>query len=212
MANKAIIQKESGPIAKQITLSALRALSKNKRFDHKPEIINADLIPKFHERVVEKHLKNKTEEKTKIIEKKSSIIKPVSSIKIENRNMPPQISPLRQQPRPIQPVSPPIIPQKLGEYGKIDNLIKDPTLTLIECPGINKNLYVLQMGRRQITNIILTKEEILQILKRISEKTKIPLIPGNFRAITDNFFISAIISDAEVQFIIKKQSPYTLLK
>jgi hypothetical protein len=216
MVAKSRLQKKPGPIARQITLSILRALSKNKRISHNKEVINADLIPKFHERVIEKHLKNKTEERTKMEEKRKGIIPLTSQKTIQSakQGIAPQIPQVMPQisPRLIPQINPAIVPQKTGEYGKIDNLLKDPTLTLIECPGINKNIYVFQMGRRQITNIVLSKEDIMEILKKFSDKTKIPIIPGSFRAVTDNFFISAMVSEAELQFIIKKQSPYLLIQ
>lgn len=184
-----------GFITKNIALSAIKTMPSTSRSLPKRDVINADLIPKFHEKVVEKRL-----EKTNEIRppKKTFFQKPARIQKAPPKILAPQMSTMNVRP-------------SLGEYGRIDPLIRDQTVVVIECPGINKALFVLKMGRRQMTNITLTKEEIMNIIKKVSEKAKIPYMEGSFQAVADNFFINANISEQEIQFIIKKQTPYALL-
>lgn len=97
-------------------------------------------------------------------------------------------------------------------YGKIDILLKDSSISAIECPGPNKELFVFRGGTKQITRITLSKEEIKQLLEIISKKARIPLISGIFRVAIDNFIIHAIVSKIiNLKFIIRKDIHYPSL-
>jgi hypothetical protein len=53
--------------------------------------------------------------------------------------------------------------------------------------------------------LALSENEILSILKEFSERTKVPLIPGVFKALYNNLLITAIVSEsAGNRFIIEK--------
>ncbi|MBU3924243.1 MAG: hypothetical protein KJ592_04960, partial [Nanoarchaeota archaeon] len=68
---------------------------------------------------------------------------------------------------------------------------------------------VVQMGRKQMTNIFLSKEEIDAVLEKISGEVHIPLLDGVFRAAVDGFSISAIISGMiGSRFVIKKAGAF----
>jgi hypothetical protein len=46
-------------------------------------------------------------------------------------------------------------------------------------------------------------------MSSISEQTKIPLIPGIFKAVLNNLIITAVLSDyVGTRFIIQKRSPF----
>jgi hypothetical protein len=85
-------------------------------------------------------------------------------------------------------------------------LISDPSVQSINCPGPEKNLVLMRFGMPQATNIVLTADEIKSFLKEISEKTKIPLLPGIFKVIYQNLIITAIVSEfVGTKFVIEKK-------
>jgi hypothetical protein len=100
-----------------------------------------------------------------------------------------------------------------GEYGKLTPIIQDVSISSIECPGPGKNINIIRAGQKQFTKIILSPHEINDLLEDFSQKANIPLIEGIFRAAVDDLIINAIISDSiGSRFIIKKQTPYSILE
>lgn len=94
------------------------------------------------------------------------------------------------------------------DLGKLNLLVSDVGVESIECLGPNKGVLVKKSGRVQRTNVILTKEEIKKVIKDFSEKTKIPLTQGTFKAILGNLIITAILSDfVGTKFILQKKNP-----
>lgn len=95
------------------------------------------------------------------------------------------------------------------DLGKLNKLVKDPVVKIIECNGANEDVIVRVPNERK-TGIELTKEEIDSIIKIFSEKAKIPAEEGVFRVAVGNLLFSAIISDVVgSKFIIKKIPPRT---
>lgn len=113
------------------------------------------------------------------------------------------------------PVNEKILSQKLKvpqfsqesqlDLWKLNSLIQDINVLSIVCNGSEENLLVKgSFGTRQ-TNIILSKDEIGQILGKFSEATKIPIYEGIFKVAFGGLTISAIISDVVgSKFIIRK--------
>tara|TARA_Y100000034_G_C6754381_1_gene335556 strand:- start:187 stop:822 length:636 start_codon:yes stop_codon:yes gene_type:complete len=98
--------------------------------------------------------------------------------------------------------------QGYPELGKLNTLISDAGIESVECFGPNKNILVKKGGRIQRTKIILTKEEIKQILRDFSQKTKIPLTKGTFKAALGNLILTAILSEfVGTKFILQKKNP-----
>ncbi len=93
-----------------------------------------------------------------------------------------------------------------NEFVKIIQLINDPRIRKIECLGENKNLEVsLNNGEERETTIKLTKEEIINIIKKMSELTRIPIQEGIFHVQYNNIDFAAIISEfSSPKFIIEK--------
>lgn len=105
---------------------------------------------------------------------------------------------------PIPPKQPPVNPGEIN-FEKLMFLVKDPTVTYIECPGINKNVIIKKVGMTLKTQIILGKDEILRIIKSFSETARIPLIEGLLTARIQNLEISAIVTEkGNSSFIIRK--------
>lgn len=182
---------ENSPIVKTIVLSVLKQMGnedlENKSFAKR---INSDLIPNIYGNKVGQE-----------------IMKPVAS-PVQKPGM--QVS-MIHQPRPAQ--RPMFVPPVQGEFGKITMFLKDVAVTYIDCPGPDKDIFLIRAGRKMSGGFSLTKEEIGKILNVISEKASIPLVEGVFRAAVDNFIINAVVSDSiGSRFVIKKQTPYTLIK
>lgn len=91
------------------------------------------------------------------------------------------------------------------ELGKLNILVNDPQVKVIECHGPGENITVTGgMGMKK-TGIILEKEEIDNIIKKFSEETKIPVQEGIFKVVAGRLIFLAIISDiVGSKFIIKK--------
>lgn len=144
----------------------------------------------------------------------------------EQRLVPVQISPVQKplavptskspavQPavKPVQAVKPRVLiaPAYPGmiELGKLNILVQDPGVTMIECTGPEKIILVRSSGRTSMTNITLTQKEILDIINRFSERARIPVISGLFKAVVGNLIITAVISElVGNRFIISKIAP-----
>lgn len=88
---------------------------------------------------------------------------------------------------------------------KLSPLIKDPLVRIMECNGPGENIFVTGTMGRKRTGIILSKEEIDEIIKIFSESTKIPIEDGMNKFVFGKLVLSAIVSEViGSKFIIKK--------
>lgn len=149
---------------------------------------------------------------------KSIMPKPIQRVKTIPRYIPqprrilnrPNIRsmPIQQMPRMnFKPGAPQLGVNLIGlGLGKFDFLLSDPGVISIECPGPDKPILVNKNGIVQISNIRLKKEDIDNIIKEISEKTRIPLLQGVFKAAFGQFILTAIISEfVGTRFLIQKK-------
>lgn len=115
-------------------------------------------------------------------------------------------SPIPQPTQPQQQIPQPSSPETPEDvWKKINLLIKDPRVSAVECPGPNKFLLVKIGGRIKLTKTTLTETGIKQVIETFSQKAKIPIIGGVFKAAADNLVITAVISDfVGSRFIISK--------
>jgi len=91
---------------------------------------------------------------------------------------------------------------------KIKSLFLDPGIVMVECHGPNKPMSISKMGVVSTSNVFLTEEEINDFMKDVSQKTRIPLIGGLFKALLGNFLISAVVSEVVgTKFIIRRRQP-----
>jgi hypothetical protein len=150
--------------------------------------------------------------------------------KMDQRNLPNQLKVLAR-PAPTQvpvrrvraPIPPPRIPEptlpptvsylrptpdaEQIDLGKLNPLIQDPLVKIIECNGAEENVFVIGIMGRKPTRIKLNKEELREIIDKVSKATKIPAHEGLFKAALGRFVISAVISDiAGIRFVIRKIS------
>ena len=115
-----------------------------------------------------------------------------------------------QQQIPIQNAPPPMYEQiPLSHFDKLNSLINNPSISSIECPGPGRNLIITQQGFIKTIPLTLTQDEINEVMMDISEKTRIPMIEGGFRATLDELIISAVISEfVGTRFYIQKKPSY----
>ncbi len=123
----------------------------------------------------------------------------VLSVKQEK---PPQIQAVHHSNMPLAPNAPQVIP---AGYGRLNNLINDPSISSIEYVGENLPIKINRMGKTQATNIILSNEEVNSILSYVSGKTRIPVENQVFKVALDNLLFNAVISqEVGNRFLIKK--------
>lgn len=93
--------------------------------------------------------------------------------------------------------------------GKLANVLIDPSVMSIECPGPFKNLLVNRSGSIQTSAITLTPDEINSIMNNISQQTRIPVTLGVFRAALQDLVVTAVLSDfVGTRFVIQKRNPF----
>lgn len=179
------------PIVRAIVLKILSNL-RDQNFKESPGRIDVDFVPSV--KGADKGLK-------KSIMQRGAI--PISR-------------PITETPKPvsIRPAQKPIpkprtyvaAPAAEGEYGKIQTLLNDRAISYIECPGKDKQVWIMRMGQKQITKIVLTEEEIGNLLKTFSEKAMIPLNEGVFKVAVDDLVVNAVVSEVVGnKFVIRRQ-------
>jgi len=107
-----------------------------------------------------------------------------------------------QMPKPQIPVKPimPAVPQmppiqKIPIMDRLNRIFSDPAVQALNCPGPNKNILITKMGRIQASQTSFTEQEIRDFMSELSEKTKIPLIPGLIKVIFQNLIITSVVSE-----------------
>ena len=81
------------------------------------------------------------------------------------------------------------------DLGKLNSLVRDPMVRIIESNGPNQKIVVMGTMGRKNTSISLNKEEIDFIIKSFSHATKIPVQEGIFKVVFGRLVLSAIVSD-----------------
>ena len=90
------------------------------------------------------------------------------------------------------------------DLSKINPLIKDPAVRVIEGNPDEKVIVTGSMGTKP-TTIVLNKEDIDRIINKFSEVSKIPVSEGIYRVVVGNLTLSAVISEiVGSRFVIKK--------
>lgn len=131
---------------------------------------------------------------------------PISSVRPQQVARAPPNTPQSQPIIQMNPVNNQT-PRQLA-LGKITSIISDPAVISVECPGPGKNILVNRSGVIQTAPIVLSAEEIKEIMREISEQTRIPLIIGVFKAAINNLIITAVISEfVGTRFVIQKMAP-----
>ncbi|MBI2042797.1 hypothetical protein HYT25_00210 [Candidatus Pacearchaeota archaeon] len=91
------------------------------------------------------------------------------------------------------------------DVGKLNPLVKDPQVNLIECPGPDGNITVSGSMGTKSTGISLSRDEISDIIDRFSKASKIPVHEGVFKVVVGRLIFMAIVSEIiGSRFTIKK--------
>lgn len=189
------------PFIRKFVLAILRDIKTRNIVREEKYVVHADLVPKFSERVMRASM-----EMPRVLRRNPIV-------------MPPRAPVRKVVPQAIVPPRPQIVPSMISgnvglsqEYGRITPLLDDDSISTIECQGAEKSVMIIRGGRRQPTRIVLSADEIKEILEKVSDAVHIPILEGVFRAAIDNFSINAIVSDIiGSRFVIKKQNAYFLL-
>ena len=193
---------------KQEIKKQLKKLEKVKTEDFNSEEWESSILGKKLPTLTKQKLSHK---ETNLLDPFSKKFKPlpVSSRQIPLRPFP---GPLRipeiRFPQRLQYLRP--IPTNIEiNLVKLNPLVRDPKVKIIECHGPDQNLVVKgDMGTKK-AKITLNKEEIDEIIQIFSKATKIPVQEGIYKIVIGKLVLSAIISDViGTKFIIKKMSPY----
>ena len=172
---------------------------------------------KLRERIKENIEKKEEERKFMQIIEKKEIIRELEQIplreKIKEKRKPffyQKIKQIRDQmPETIKNILPIPTSEQL-DLGKLNPLITDPTINLIECEAPNTYITIRRLKNETRTiNIKLTEKEIEEIIRKFSGASKIPFEKGAFRAAFGRWIISAVISDVtSSSFVITKMMPF----
>jgi hypothetical protein len=102
--------------------------------------------------------------------------------------------------------------QKSGEEPRVyimdalNPILADPSVQNINCPGPDRYLLVTRMGLVQSSNMRFAAEDINNFMKDISQKTRIPLLPGLFKVAYGNYIVTAVVSEfVGTKFIIERK-------
>jgi len=126
--------------------------------------------------------------------RKPSAGRRIQILRIPEPKLPPRLQYLRPTPTNIQ-----------IDLEKLNPLIKDPAVKIIECNGADEYITVKGTMGTKKTDIILNKDEINQIIRKFSETAKIPIQEGVFKVVVGQLILLAIISEVvDSKFIIKK--------
>ncbi len=91
------------------------------------------------------------------------------------------------------------------DLDKLNPLVRDPAVNVIECSGPDKKVHVLGAMGKKPTGIVLTKEEIDSVIERFSQETRIPIHEGVFKMVFGKLILTAIVSEVVgSKFIITK--------
>lgn len=115
---------------------------------------------------------------------------------IPDVNLPPRFDYLRPVPKEMS-----------VDLKKLNPLIKDMNVRIIECEGAEQNVIVKgKMGEKK-TPIVLNNDEINDIVNIFSKETKIPLHEGVYKVVLGNLIFLAIVSEViGSKFIIRKMN------
>ena len=96
---------------------------------------------------------------------------------------------------------------------KLNKIINDKSVQMIECPGPGKNVLVKIRNKVNVTKLNLNEAEIKNIIIYFSDYARIPIVGGILKTSVDNIMISAVVSEyAGSRFIINKKNPYDLIE
>lgn len=90
------------------------------------------------------------------------------------------------------------------DLGKLNPLLNDQNVVSIECRGAGTSVFVNGSMGRKPTNILLSREEIDEIINTFSRNARIPVEDGLFKVAYGGLVLTATVSSSGSNFIVKK--------
>ena len=111
-----------------------------------------------------------------------------------------------------KPIAPAMIASlQIPVFDRLKPYITDPSVQSINCQGPDKNIILTRFGMPQTVSLAFRADEITSFLKDMSDRTKIPLLPGVFKIAYQNFILTAIVSEfIGTKFLIEKRTQIPL--
>ena len=192
----------------------VKKVNAEKKEQQKEEQKQVAQVKQLEKKAVEKIVHEKEKRDKNVLEGmiKSPFNIPEREIFLEDRpfrSFSPRIQPTRTGQKSIMPPMfqfsgtrlPPTveyikpIPTPLEiDLKKLNPLIKDPFVRVIECPGQNEKTIVMGTMGRKPTGIVLTKEDIDEVIKIFVDASKIPFHEGLNKVVFGKLIFSAITS------------------
>jgi len=194
---------------------------KNPRFLTPVKIIKPitreEIKEKVKERTFEKNKKNILQELKSPLSKKKSLIneiiikypkEPFSNSFQKQEIKKPKNQRILRIPEPrlperLQYLKPSPVYEEIN-LGKLNPLIKDFNVDVIECFGTNQKIIVEGKMGKKPTGITLTQEELKEIISEFSKKSKIPFGEGISKVAVGKLTFTLIKNESEIHFTIKK--------
>ena len=173
-------------------VSQLQNLLKGQVKEERENIVQAikRVLPKKKEELVEKDLEFHDVFKSL----KPKPLQRRRVLTIPEMNLPAHLQYLKPIPRDIK-----------IDLEKLEPLMRDPAVKMIECDGPDEHIFVRGNMGAKSTSVVLNKEEIKKVIKKFSELSRIPVQEGIYKVAVGKFILSAIISEVVgSKFIIKK--------
>lgn len=171
-------------------LQKIVELEESKRKEKVPSDFSVEYTP------IKKELREKIPVRPVFIARPKQIIRPASrpSLFIPETKLPAHLEYLKPIPTPGVEI----------DLSKINPLIKDPAVRVIE-GNEDENVIVSGTMGTKPTGIILNKEDIDRIINKFSEVSKIPVSSGIYRVVVGNLILSAVVSEIiSSRFVIRK--------
>ncbi len=188
--------------SKEVRTQFLNEFTKELLAVTKNELDRRDRTLKEQLRLQQKIATEKLKRKYVQEEPKSNPIIPMAIVQPQHHEVQETIPFIPKIQKVIAPIQKPIAilqapitsPVPGMNLGKIEVLIKDNSVSSIECPGPEKKIIIKKNNQTMSTDISLNKSEIDDVIRDFSERARIPLIEGMLRARVENLQISAIVS------------------
>ncbi len=199
---------------KEFTIAILKTIQKTELNIKNPQIIHADLIPELSQELMQSITKTQEGVNTLInihdelggtigdeLQQESSETLQRINLSIQKEEIKPKIPPQESYSNRVSYKAPPKLSEYfissrggMSKYGKIQSLLMDPTIMSIQCSGPTQSLSIVKRGQRQTTKIMLSQDEINEVLTKFAEDAHIPFTEGPFQAIVNDMNIAGVSS------------------
>ncbi len=95
--------------------------------------------------------------------------------------------------------------QNFLDLGRLNALINDPNVTLIQCDGPGTQIRINRKNKTESTSIKLIEREVQSILNKFSQRARVPLTEPVFKAQISQWQITAVISPVNMRFVMVRK-------